>query len=98
LFAPAGTVSPPVATLPSRKPAVKAKKLPAGFSAEENGEYFTVRYHDEWIGSIFHLGGKIWNLYFPNERGVCGFGGPDLKGAVAELHQCCIRKARGLEV
>lgn len=81
----------PTPNQPKRKrptPAIAKKSKTAGlYSIEPNGEYYTVRYRGTWIGSLYHLGGKVWNLYFPNEHWVCGFGGPNQVGAAEELYR-----------
>jgi hypothetical protein len=70
--------------------------LPGGYAVRPAGEYFHVYHAAVWLGSIYHLGGKMWNLYFPNERGVCGFGGPGQQGAAAELHRVYSAREAGL--
>lgn len=93
-----GLVATTPAVVAKPAPAPKATRKPALYYIEQDGEYYCVWLGDTYLGYIYHIGGKTWGLYFPGERGVCGFGGPGQQGAAAELHQCCIRKAKGLEV
>jgi hypothetical protein len=103
LFASTEAVAPTILAKLPTVPAQKVTRKPSpSYDIEQDGEYYHVWYDEEYdstyLGFIYHIGGKTWGLYFPGERGVCGFGGPSQQGAAAELHQCFIRRAKGLEV
>ena len=64
--------------------------LPGGMVAYQQTEqrqdvYYYVYRAGTWIGSVYKLGGTLWNIYLPGEHGVFGFGGPSLRGAVSQL-------------
>jgi hypothetical protein len=92
-----GTVATTAVVVAKPAPAAKASRKPT-YYIEKDGDYHCVWLEETHLGYIYHIGGGTWGLYFPGERGVCGFGGPGQQGAAAELHQCSIRKAKGLEV
>jgi hypothetical protein len=77
------------------------QKLPGGLVARQQTEqmgdvYFYLYRADKWIGSVYKLGGSLWNLYLPGEHGVFGFGGPTLRSAAAVLLR--LRAEAGKEV
>jgi hypothetical protein len=92
----AGVVA--TAVLPHKPTTPKVSK--PRYDVEQEGEYYHVWPvgSNTYLGYIYHIGGKMWGLYFAGERGVCGFGGPDQQRAAAELHACFVRKGKGLEV
>jgi len=64
--------------------------LPGGLVAcqqtETAGEQLYYIYNGgTWLGTLFHVGGGVWSIYLPGERGVAEFGGPTLRAAAKQL-------------
>ena len=84
-----------VTAVPGPKPVRQAVGRKAVYSiVSSNDDYLSVCHLGVWIGSLRALSGSLYCLYFPGERGVCGFGGPTQKGAAAELHRRWIEEGR----
>lgn len=69
---------------------------PAYVVAPSNDDYLSVCLTGVWIGSLRAMSGLLYCLYYPGERGVCGFGGPTQQSAAAELHRCYARDGKEL--
>ena len=89
-----------VAQVSAPAPTKAAAKIPVSKPAyciePSNNDYLSVYLMDVWIGSIRALTRSLFALYFPGERGICGFGGPTQRGAAAELHRCYPRDGKEL--
>lgn len=78
-------------------PTKKPKAAATGLTIEpSNHDYLAVCLRGVWVGSMRALTGSLYCLYYPGERGVCGFGGPSAAKAAAVLLECYTRD--GMEV
>lgn len=64
--------------------------LPGGLVAcqqtETAGEqHYYIYQGSTWLGTLFLVGGSVWSMYLPGERGVAEFGGPTLRAAAKQL-------------
>jgi hypothetical protein len=92
--------APMQATTKATAPAQQPRRLPARYDIEQEGEYYHVWPvgSETYLGCIYHISQRVYGLYFPGERGVCGFGFKTQQLAAAELHRLFIRKEKGLPV
>ena len=72
------------------EPTATRQTLPGGLVAcqqtETAGEqHYYIYQGSAWLGTLFHVGGGVWSIYLPGERGVADFGGPNLRGAAKQL-------------
>lgn len=85
----------PAAAVPKQaRPAKKASPSTGLCTAPGSDGYHTVYYNSVWIGSLYHVGQKVYSLYYPGQRGVCGFGFGSLTKAALELHKCYARDGK----
>jgi hypothetical protein len=77
------------------KPVKKAQPSSTGLTVEpSNDDYLSVCLRGVWVGSLRALSRTVFCLYFPGERGVCGFGGPSVTKAALELLKCYARDGK----